>query len=80
MMKESNLAVLVVKFLVFHLELIIDTHSVLMKELIWVIYWILLWFKLRYLITHLDEILELDWDIMLVFMMGINMVFLKNQF
>ena len=36
LMKVSNLALLMVNCLVLHLELMIDTHLGLMKELSWV--------------------------------------------
>ena len=37
LIKALNLALLMVNFLVSYFELIMDTHLVLMKELIWVI-------------------------------------------
>ena len=37
LIKASNLALLMVNFLVSYFELIVDTHLVLMKELIWVL-------------------------------------------
>ena len=79
LMKTSNLAVMMMKCLVLHLELMMDTHLGLIKEFIWVffiLFMLLMKVILRFYfpIKHLYQMMKLNWDTMVVFLMDLNMV------